>query len=134
MNTGKCFVGFIVLALLSGLEGCEQSPDLVASGMDVTWADTTHQVRAYVTNMSSSSAGSFLVYFDADEDPESTMDRPQVRLSVPELAGWATVTLDADFSPLASAHNAQLGNVKKITLRVNPKRQIAETNEQNNIL
>ena len=123
----------LATALLLG--GCGgQSLNLVARGMDVRWAGPAHTVKAYISNPSAQAAGPFLVYFDADEDPTSDRDRPQVAVEVAGVAAHSTVEVDADFSPLATTANALLSRVKWITLRVDPKLTIVESNEQDNTL
>lgn len=124
---------FVSMASLLALVGCA-GPNLVARGIDVLWTDTDHTVNAYIANIGPVASGPFLVYFDGDEQPVSTRDRPQLRIQVESLAANSVLMLDGDFSPLASSHNESLSRVKSITLHVDAKRQAGDTDYQNNDL
>ncbi|VAX32735.1 hypothetical protein MNBD_NITROSPIRAE02-1490, partial [hydrothermal vent metagenome] len=86
-----------------------------------------------IANIGNKDAGTFMVYFNGDEDPESPNHRPQVRYNIPGLAKGAAITLDADFAPLAHPDNNYLRNVYKITVLVDPKGMVKESNENNNV-
>lgn len=120
----------MAILLLAFLSGCA---DITVESVNVTWNDDTKTAVAVIHNNSLFSADEFMVYFDADESPVSQNHRPQVSHKVNSLAGGASVTLTADFAPLAHADNSQLDNVYQITVRADPKDQVREYNEDNNI-
>ena len=129
-----------VSVLLFLLAGCDDgpAPDLVVSNVEATW-DVTDRfaisatVTAEIANVGNEGAGAFMVYFDANEDPVSPNRRPQRSYNVPGLAEGASLVLDPDFGPLAHADNGYLANVHSVTVRVDPKRMVAESNERNNV-
>lgn len=108
--------------------------NLVARGLDVRWVANKKIVTAYVSNPTNVAAGPFMVYFDADENPVSPMNRPQVRVLMPGLAPKTVKKIKANFSNLGTAQNANLANVTGITVRVDPKKQVAEQKETDNVL
>lgn len=113
------------------LSGCA---DLVVQDLDVTWDADNKTATATIANTGNRDAGEFLVYFNADEDPESTNHRPQVRQTVAGLDRGEAVQLTADFAPLAHPDNNNLGNVYQITAIADPKGMVKESNEDNNSL
>lgn len=110
--------------------GC--APDLVVKNVDVTWDAANKKAEAKIANIGNGDAGNFMVYFNGDENPVSPNRRPQVSHNVPGLAKGASITLYADFAPLAHPDNNNLGNVFKITVLVDPKGMVKESNENNN--
>ncbi|MFV9677942.1 MAG: CARDB domain-containing protein [Methanosarcinales archaeon] len=120
-----------IFILLFALVGC--APDLVVKDLDVTWAVANKKAKAEIANIGNKDAGNFMVYFNGDEDPVSPNRRPQVRHNVLGLAHGASTILDADFGPLAHPDNNNLGNVYKITVLVDPKGMVKESNENNNV-
>jgi hypothetical protein len=116
--------------VLWGLAGCK--PDLVVNIPSVVWTSDEKQATLVVSNVGTAAAGAFLVYANADENPESRNHRPQVTHQVLGLAKGATVTLPSDFAPLAHPDNAYLGNVFNISALVDPKNTVKESNEHNN--
>jgi hypothetical protein len=121
--------GFILCVLAIFLTGCA---DLVVSHVEVNWSGTNRTARADIANLGNRSAGPFLVYFDADENPVSPNHRPQVRHQIPGLAPNASVQLEADFAPLAHPDNHDLANVYQITVIADPKKAVKEWDEANN--
>ncbi|MEC4684784.1 MAG: CARDB domain-containing protein [Nitrospirota bacterium] len=124
------FFAFIFI-LSAALVGC--APDLVVKNLDVTWNAVDKKASAEIANIGNKDAGTFMVYFNGDEDPVSPNYRPQVRYNIPGLAKGAAITLDADFAPLAHPDNDYLRNVYKITVLVDPKGMVKESNENNNV-
>gem|GEM_PF-3562754 len=124
-------LGLFVLVLAAVLAGC--APDLVVKNLDVMWNATDKKATAEIANVGNKDAGNFMVYFNGDENPVSPNHRPQLRYSVPGLAKGASVVLNADFAPLAHPDNDYLGNVYKITVLVDPKGMVKESNENNNV-
>lgn len=110
--------------------GC--APDLVVQQVDVDWNAPTRTAAATIANVGNADAGEFLVYFNGDEFPESRNRRPQVRHTVTGLAAGASVTLLADFAPLAHPDNLSLANVYQVTVLADPKSTIDESDEGNN--
>ncbi len=51
---------------------------------------------------------------------------------MPGFAKGASITLNADFAPLAHPDNNNLGNVNKITVMADLKGMVKESNENNN--
>ena len=126
-------VSLSVVVVAASIVGCAQT-NLVARGLGVEWHGNVRTARAYVVNDGDAASGPFLVYFDADENPVSSNYRPQVTREVPGLAAHERIVLDADFAPLGRAENAQLANVRAITLRVDPKEAVSESKEDDNAL
>lgn len=127
---GKQAVAASVIISLFAFVGCK--PDLLIEDMEIMWDADHKEAKASIANEGRADAGNFMVYFNADEDPVSPNHRPQVRFNVEELAKGATTELHADFAPLAHPDNNQLGNVYQITLLVDPKMMVSESNEDNN--
>ena len=100
--------------------------------LQVTWSASEKKATAVIANTGNADAGTFLVHFNADENPVSLNNRPQVSHTVPGLARGATVTLSADFGPLAHPDNVYLTNVRTISVVVDPKGMVAEADESNN--
>jgi hypothetical protein len=72
-------------------------------------------------------AGNFMVYVNAEENPESINHRPQIRHNVEGLAASASITLPvSDFTPLAHPDNYNLQNVYAIKVVADPKGMVAE--------
>jgi hypothetical protein len=117
-----------LLALLL-LAGCA---DLVVRDTQVVWTGDLKLAVATIANVGARGSGPTAVYFDGDESPVSPNFRPQVQAEVGALAPGQSVTRVADFAPLARAENAFLGNVRGVTVRVDPKNLIREGNEANN--
>jgi len=111
---------------------CACKADLIVSDVAVTWNDATQQVNAEIKNIGNANAGAFMVYFDGEESPVSPNHRPQVRLQVNGLAKGGSVTLTADFSPLAHPDNRNLANVYQIHVAADAKNAVPESNETNN--
>lgn len=109
-------------------------PNLTARGMDVTWDASTKKATGYIMNGPNGAVGPFMVYFDAEEDHVSPQDRPQVRILVEGLVQSQVKAITADFAPLSTSANAHLRRVRRITLRVDPKKQISEFSESDNAL
>ena len=107
-------------------------PDLIVSSQTVTWNETAKGAEVVISNVGNADAGPFMVYFDAVENPVSPNHRPQIRHRVNGLARGATITLTADFLPLAHPDNQQLGNVYQIRTTADPKNEVTESNEDNN--
>jgi len=120
-----------MLILLFAFVGCK--PDLTVKDLNVTWDAANKKAEAKIANIGNKAAGNFLVYFNGDENPESPNRRPQVSHIVPGLAKGASIILKADFAPLAHPDNNNLGNVYKITVLVDPKGMVKESNENNNV-
>ncbi len=129
MKRMKVFAFIFIIA--AALVGC--APDLVVKNLDVTWNAVEKKASAEIANIGNKDAGTFMVYFNGDEDPESPNHRPQVSYNIPGLAKGAAITLDADFAPLAHPDNDYLRNVYKITVLVDPKGMVKESNENNNV-
>ena len=110
--------------------GC--TPDLAVTDLEVTWNAAERKAVAQITNLGNQGAGEFLVYFNGDESPESPNRRPQVRHTVPALSAGASVTLEANFGPLAHPDNADLGSVYQISVLADAKGMVQESNEDNN--
>ncbi len=123
------FLTFMLLSVFA-LIGCK--PDLVVDDLNVDWTGTTRTAEVTVRNAGTAGAGDFLVYINGDENPVSPNRRPQVRLSVPELDVGASIVLQADFAPLAHPDNHHLANVYQISVLVDPKGMVEESNEDNN--
>ena len=122
---------FLFTALsLFALVGC--TPDLVVKNLDVTWDAANKRAEAEIANIGNGDAGNFMVYFNGDENPESMNHRPQVRHNVPGLAKGASITLHANFAPLAHPDNNNLGRIFQITVLADPKGMVKESNESNN--
>ena len=128
MNTsGKCMVALVVASLCVGC-----APNLVVERVTVDWNAPNRSAQATITNAGNRDAGEFLVYFNADEFPESTNRRPQISHTVPTLGAGASITLSADFAPLAHPDNSNLGNVYQVTVLADPKSWVGESNEEDN--
>ena len=119
-----------LLAPLLVCAGC--ASDLVVDQVTVNWNAPSRTAEATITNVGNADAGEFLVYFNADEFPESRNHRPQVSHKVTSLGAGASITLVADFAPLAHPDNAYLANVYQITVLADPKKMVSESNEDNN--
>jgi len=128
MKVGKIFVFILIIMFL--LVACR--PDLVVKNLDVTWNAANKKAEAEIANIGNKDAGSFMVYFNGEEDPVSPRHRPQVSHNVPSLAKGDSITLDADFAPLAHPDNNNLGNVYKILVLADAKNTVKESNEDNN--
>lgn len=128
----KTSILFLVAVFVSTacLTGC--APDLVVSDLNVTWNDTEKKAIAEISNTGNEDAGAFMVYFDGDESPVSSNRRPQVSHSLPGLTQGESISLEADFGPLAHPDNMNLANVYQISVLVDPKKIVAESNEENN--
>jgi hypothetical protein len=120
-----------ILILSAALLGC--APDLVVKDLDVTWNTANKKAKAEIANTGNKDAGKFMVYFNADEEPVSPNHIPQVSFNIPGLAKGASLTLIANFAPLAHPDNNNLANVYKITALVDPKGMVKESNENNNV-
>jgi len=128
MKRQKIFA--VTVLLLFAFVGC--APDLVVKNLDVTWETANKRAEVKIANIGNKDAGNFMVYFNGDENPVSPNRRPQVSYNVPGLDRGASITLNADFAPLAHPDNNNLGNVFKITVIVDPKGMVNESNENNN--
>jgi hypothetical protein len=138
MKNTKSLVALLALALTASSCSATQ-PNLIARGMNVTWDGTRHTVEGVVWNQartgtSIAAAPAFLVYVDPEEQPVSSLDRPQVRSDVDSLAASATAIVTADFTAQASPSNANLGRVHSIILRADSKNTVAESSETDNTL
>jgi hypothetical protein len=78
-------------------------------------------------------AGTFLVYFDGKELPPSVNYLPQVTTSVAGLGRGESIDLAADFMPLARIENNYLWNVTHIRVTADPKHQVPESSEADNV-
>ncbi len=128
MKKTTIFTAFSVW--MSCLMGC--APDLVINDLDVTWDDTEKKAVAEITNTGDADAGAFMVYFDGDESPVSMNHRPQVDHTVSGLAQGDSITLEANFMPLAHPDNMNLMNIYQVSVLVDPKNSVEESNERNN--
>ncbi|MBA7597252.1 hypothetical protein ES703_04254 [subsurface metagenome] len=138
MKEVKFFI--MVLILMFAFVGCK--PDLVVKKFDETnvtweWEKTNEEPAkkeaiALIANIGNKGAGEFMVYFNAEEDPVSPNRRPQVSHHVSSLAKGNSITLKADFAPLAHPDNDSLRNVYKILVIADPKNMVEESNKNNN--
>ncbi len=120
-------VGFFFL-----LTSCSQTPDLVVTNLDVDWNVPNKKAEAVISNQGNANAENFMVYFNGDEDPESQNRRPQIRHNISVLGQGQSITLEADFAPLAHPDNANLGRIYQITVQADPKQMVDESDETNN--
>lgn len=120
---------FILVVLLTGC-----APDLIVK--DVVWNDAEKNGKAVITNIGNEATKhEFQVYFDADESPVSLNHRPQISKTVaPPFGPGQAITYQVDFTPQAHVDNNNLGNFHSITVRVDPKNEVAESNENNNVM
>ena len=86
--------------------GC--AADLVVEQVNINWIAPDKSAEATITNIGNQDAGEFLVYFNGDEFPVSRNRRPQIRHTVTSLGAGASITLAADFAPLAHPDNSNL--------------------------
>ncbi len=117
-----------LLAVVAFLQMCKcpPCPDLVPS-VSVQWNENSKLVYVTIHNTGTGSATNFLVYVNADENPESSNHRPQIMHKVDLLEGCSSITLPiSDFSPLAHPDNSYLDNVFQITVIVDPKGMVKE--------
>ena len=124
-----CYALSVVITVIF-LAGCA---DLTVK--NVTWNDTLKQGHAVVKNIGSAAAThDFRVYFNAD-DTISQNHIPQISktVSAPFLPGQS-ISYDVDFMPLAHPDNNYLGNFHSITVVVDPKHEVKESNENNNVM
>ena len=128
-----------ILALCILLSVSWFSPNLVVTSVQTTsWtaldktATATIKNKCLIWGIFCKNAGAFLVYFDGEELPTSPNYLPHVSKTVPGLAGGASITLTASFSPLARIENNYLWNVRKISVTVDAKEQVAESSEADN--
>ena len=119
----------ILLSLLVlGAAGCR--PDLVVENVSSDIAAGT--VTATIKNIGSADADGFLVYFNADEDPESE-SYMQVSRSVPGLARGRSLTLaPAKFTPIPGQKNNFRRKIYQVTVIVDPENSVKELREGNN--
>ena len=85
--------------------------------------------------MGNKESGSFIVYINPDENPESNNHRPQFRKEIESLVPGATshITLNTnDFIEKMHIDNDSLRRVYQITIMVDPKGMVEESNENNN--
>ena len=99
---------------------------------DATDDAADKEATAVIANIGNRDAGAFMVYFNGEESPVSPNRRPQVRHRVDGLAKGESITLEADFAPLAHPDNNNLRNVREICVLVDPKHTVEESNENNN--
>ena len=125
------FFAFMFM-LLFAFVGCKK-PDLTVENLDVNWNWPNRTAKAEIANIGEKDAGNFMVYFNGDENPVSQKRRPQVSHNITGLAVGSSITLEANFAPLAHPDNNNLGNVYKITVLVDPKGMVNESNENNNV-
>jgi hypothetical protein len=128
MSRQKTWIVLLVAIFLG--TGC--APDLVVDQVNIDWTAPTKSAQATITNIGNQDAGEFLVYFNGDEFPMSRNRRPQIRHTVAGLGAGASITLAADFTPLAHPDNNDLGNVYGITVLADPKNMVSESDEENN--
>ena len=123
----------LAAAFMFMLSSCCQNPDLVIKNLEVDWNSNTQQVSFELHNIGTTDAGTFMVYINLEEDPESPNHRPQRREEVTGLAAGEMLEFtDLDLSYLAHSDNNLLGNVKAIEVLADPKNRIPECKEDNN--
>lgn len=122
---------FTTLSILAALL-CAGCADLTVRDTQVVWTSDIKLAAATIANVGLRSSGPTAVYFDGDENPVSPNYRPQVQADLEPLAPGQSVVRVADFTSLARAENAFLGNVRSVTVRVDPKNLIRESSETNN--
>jgi hypothetical protein len=121
-----CSTLYVALGLGGG------AADLAIIDLNVQWTGASKTASATIKNSGNRDAGPFEVYFTAEECPNSNNHRPQQSVHVPGLAAGAELSLATDFEPLAHSDNANLGRVYAVSVRVDPKNQVPESNEVNN--
>jgi hypothetical protein len=114
-------------------------PNLVVTSVQTTsWDGSNKVVKSTIKNKCSlwnlfcRDAAAFLVYFDGEELPTSSNYRPQVSKSVAGLARGQSITMTADFTPLARIENNYLWNVRRIKVTADPKGEVTESSESDN--
>ena len=117
------------VSVLILMTGCA---DLVVNEFEVTWDEENKIAKVEIANIGKRDAGNFMVHFNGDENPVSSNERPQVSHEVSGLNKGESVTLTADFKPLAHPDNNNLENVYQITVSVDPKNMVKECKENNN--
>ena len=129
MKTAKLFA-WVILSF--AFIGCREGVDLALRNLNVDWNATNKKAKAEIANIGDMDSGNFLVYFNGEENPVSPNHRPQVTHNIPNLARGTSITLEADFAPLAHSDNNNLGNVVGIRVIVDPKNTVKEFDENNN--
>ncbi|MEN6386854.1 MAG: CARDB domain-containing protein [Phycisphaerales bacterium] len=112
------------------LAGCQ--PDLKISKFDIDWNDDVKKVNARIKNTGGEGTGPFTVNINAIEEPTSINHRPVITKEIPNLGKNDYIDINADFAPLAHPDNADLKNVKKIQIVVDPTGMVKESNKNNN--
>ena len=119
------------------LSGCA---NLVVTDIRVnSWNTNNKSVTATIENkcwlgyIFCKDAEQFKVYFDGEELPTSATYRPQASKSIAELRRYDSITLDADFTPLARIENNYLWNVTEIRVTADAKDEVTEFSEDDNV-
>ena len=123
-------VCLLALGASLGSMGC--APDLAIKDYEVQWSGTSKNANATIINQGFLAAGPFQVYFTPEECPTSSNYRPQVSLNIPALEAGEEITTHAEFQSLARPENANLGDVYSVSVKVDPKDAVSESNEFNN--
>ncbi len=126
MKTKKFYFAIVIIFIV----GCK--PDLVVEDLSVTWGPDEKKATAVIANKGCADAGNFMVYFNAEENPESQNHRPQVSHNIESLAKGESITLEANFVELVHPDNFYLANVYMIKVLVDPKNMVDESDETNN--
>jgi hypothetical protein len=126
----KFINSFLIIFPLLYAAGCQ--PDLKITKFDIDWNKDTKKVNARIKNTGGEGTGPFMVYINTIEDPASVNHHPEIAKKIPALGKNDYVDITADFAPLAHPDNADLKNVKKIQIVVDPTGMVKESNKKNN--
>jgi hypothetical protein len=106
--------------------------DLYVKTLDFIWEENEKKATLTIGNKGLKDSGSFMVYFNLEEEPISQNHRPQERLWVVNLPAGGEVVQHVDFTHLAHPDNHNLENVYKLIVEIDPKDMVHECNETNN--
>lgn len=133
MKTLKFISAIVAFAFFSAC-----NPDLTVESLECSWNSSTDGVKTVditIKNIGNKEATSFLVYINPDEDPVSGNHRPQFSSEIESLAPNASFTIELgteDFINKMHVDNDSLMRVYQITILVDPKGMVKESNETNN--
>ena len=138
MKTKNLLLIIFACSLLVFLSACDSNgPDLIVDHISVTnWDNSEMRSNVAIKNIGNETAQNVRVYFNLEEDPESSNHRPQYSKVVDnilpnEQKSWS-VFWNHPVNGLQHPDNQNLGNVTGITIIVDPKSEIVELDEANN--
>lgn len=119
-------------ALFLGLHATGKTQDLVCGGIGINGTILNRTARIKIVNQGEKDAKPLRVYVELHTNNERDNPIAQLSFTEPLLAKGAVKQINLNFSSFMFVRGFSMLHVKKIVVICDPKKEVKETNEENN--